>query len=85
MRIITKEMQEAINRNEAYRLIISTPPPDFTALQREADSFARWIAREHSKERAKIDKERDKERESFVYSHVKPKYDKDCIFMYQVI
>lgn len=27
----------------------------------------------------------DKEREAFVYSHVKPKYDKDCIFMYQVI
>ena len=27
----------------------------------------------------------DEERESFVYSHVKPKYDKDCIFMYQAI
>lgn len=27
----------------------------------------------------------DKEREAFVYSHVKPKYDKDCIFMYQAI
>ena len=55
MRIITDEMQEAINRNEAYRLIMSTPPPDFTALQREADSFAKWIAREHRKERAKLD------------------------------
>ena len=27
----------------------------------------------------------DEEREAFVYSHVKPKYDKDCIFMYQSI
>ena len=23
------------------------------------------------------------EKESFVYGHVKPKYDQDCIFMYQ--
>ena len=57
MRIITKEMQEAIDKNEAYRVIMNTPPPDFTALQREADAFARWIAREHSKERAQMDKE----------------------------
>lgn len=55
MRIITKEMQEAINKNEAYRFIMATPPPDFTVLQREADSFARWIAREHSKERSQMD------------------------------
>ena len=27
----------------------------------------------------------DEEREAFVDSHVKPKYDKDCIFMYQSI
>lgn len=27
----------------------------------------------------------DEEREAFVYSHVKPRYDKDCIFMYQSI
>lgn len=27
----------------------------------------------------------DEKREAFVYSHVKPKYDKDCIFMYQSI
>ena len=27
----------------------------------------------------------DEEREAFVYSHVKPKYDKDCIFMYQAL
>ena len=53
MRLITKEMQEAINRNKAYRLIMSTPPPDFTSLQREADSFAKWIAREHCKEFSK--------------------------------
>ena len=27
----------------------------------------------------------DKERETFVYSHVKPEYDQGCIFMYQRI
>ena len=27
----------------------------------------------------------DKERETFVYSHVKPEYDQGCIFMYQSI
>ena len=54
MRLITKEMQEAMNKDEAYRFLMATPPPDFTALQREADSFAKWIAREHRKERAKL-------------------------------
>ena len=57
MRIITKELQEAMKKDETYRILMNTPPPDFTALQREADSFARWIAREHSKERARMDKE----------------------------
>ena len=48
-------MQEAMNKDETYRFLMATPPPDFTALQREADSFAKWIAREHRKERAKLD------------------------------
>ncbi len=56
MRLITKEMQEAINKDDTYRFLMATPPPDFTMLQREADSFAKWIAREHRKERAKLDK-----------------------------
>ena len=27
----------------------------------------------------------DKDEESFVHAHVKPKYDEDCIFMYQIL
>ena len=25
------------------------------------------------------------EKEKYVYSHIKPKYDTDCIFMYQIL
>lgn len=52
MRVITPKLREVLNRNKAYRLIVNTPPPDFSALRKEADDFARWIAREHKKERA---------------------------------
>ena len=54
MRIITQELREALNKNKAYRLIVNTPPPDFSALRKEADDFARWIAREHKRERASL-------------------------------
>jgi len=30
---------------------MNTPPPDFSARRKEADEFARWIAREHKKRR----------------------------------
>ena len=58
MRIITQELREALNKNKAYRLIVNTPPPDFSALRKEADDFARWIAREHKKERASLARDR---------------------------
>ena len=54
MRIITQELRETLDKNKTYRLIVNTPPPDFSALRKEADEFARWIAREHKKERASL-------------------------------
>ena len=54
MRIITPEFREALNRSKAYRIMINTHPPDFSALRKEADEFARWIALEHKKERESL-------------------------------
>ena len=54
MRIITPEFRAALNRSKAYRIIINTPPPDFSALRKEADEFARWIALEHKRERESL-------------------------------
>ena len=54
VRVISKKLREALNRNKVYNLIVNTPPPDFTELRKEADEFARWIAREHKKERASL-------------------------------
>jgi hypothetical protein len=36
---------------------MDAPPPDLSFLYREAEAFARWIAREHKKERATMQKE----------------------------
>ena len=52
MRIITQDLREAMSKNKTYKLIVNTPPPDFSALRKEADEFARWIAREHKQVRA---------------------------------
>ena len=54
MRIITQDLRKMLDKSETYRLIVNTPPPDFSALRKEADEFARWIAREHKKERASL-------------------------------
>ena len=54
MRIITQNLREMLNKSKTYKLIANTPPPDFSALRKEADEFARWIAREHKKERASL-------------------------------
>jgi hypothetical protein len=51
MRVFTQEQMNEIQNNPAYRLIMNTPPPDMSSLRREAATFARWIAREHRKER----------------------------------
>lgn len=52
MRVFTKEQYEELQSNKIYRMIMDAPPPDLSFLYREAETFARWIAREHKKERA---------------------------------
>ena len=37
--------------SEVYQKIVNTPPPDLSKVYKDAESFARWIAREHKKER----------------------------------
>lgn len=51
MRIVTKEYLEKLKRSEVYQMIVNTPPPDLTKARKDAEIFARWIAREHRKER----------------------------------
>jgi hypothetical protein len=51
MRILTKEYLEKLKRSEAYQMIVNTPPPDLIKARKDAEIFARWIAREHRKER----------------------------------
>lgn len=51
MRIITPECEAAMRENRVFQLLMNTPPPDLSHLRREAEVFARWIAREHKKER----------------------------------
>ena len=54
MRILTKEHEEAMRKNRVYCMIVNTPRPDFSALQKDSDEFERWISNVHRKERAKI-------------------------------
>ena len=51
MRVLTKEQYDEIRRSKVYQMIMNEPPPDHTALNRDAESFAKWIARIHKKER----------------------------------
>ena len=58
MRIITKEHEEAMRKNRVYCMIVNTPRPDFTELQKDSDEFERWISKIHRKERARIARSR---------------------------
>ena len=58
MRIITKEHESAMRRNRVYCMIVNTPRPDFTELQKNSDEFERWISKIHRKERARIARSR---------------------------
>ena len=51
MRIITDEYRVELLKNKVYQMIINTPKPDFTQLDKEVAEFERWIAQEHQKER----------------------------------
>ena len=54
MRVFTKEEMDTLQKNPAYRLIMNRPAPDMSELRKEAETFARWIAREHKKERENL-------------------------------
>ncbi len=54
MRYMTKKQLLELARNKDYQMIMNAPPPDHTALRRDAEAFARWIEREHKKERASL-------------------------------
>lgn len=54
MRVFTKEEMDTLQKNHAYRLIMNRPAPDMSELRKEAETFARWIAREHKKERENL-------------------------------
>ena len=51
MRIITDEYREQLLKNRVYQMIVNTPKPDFTQLDKEVAEFEEWIAQEHKKER----------------------------------
>ena len=51
MRTISLEQLEEFKKHPAYRVISDARRPDHTALRRDAEQFARWIARQHKKER----------------------------------
>ncbi len=51
MRVLTKEQYDEIRRSKVYQMIMNEPPPDHSALNRDAEVFAKWIARIHKKER----------------------------------
>ncbi len=51
MRTMSIEQLDELRRYSAYRLIEDTRRPDHTVLRRDAERFARWIARKHDKER----------------------------------
>ena len=54
MRVLTKEQYDEIRRSKVYQMIMNEPPPDHTALNRDAETFAKWIARIHKKERERM-------------------------------
>ncbi len=54
MRYMTKKQLQELARNKDYQMIMNAPPPDRTALRRDAEAFARWIAHEHKKERTRL-------------------------------
>jgi len=52
MRIITDEYRKELMKNKVYQMIVNTPKPDFTQLDRECAEFEEWIAEVHNRERA---------------------------------
>ena len=81
--------QRAVNKIGAYAFVNFIRP---LAIHASTIIGAKWLCLYALPEMKLIDyysglgfTRLDKDRESFVYSPVKPKYDQDCIFMYQNI
>ena len=51
MRVLSKEYQEHLKKNEIYQFIVNHPKPDFKELEKECSAFENWISAEHKKER----------------------------------
>lgn len=54
MRVLSKEYQEHLKKNEAYQFIMNHPKPDFKELDKECSDFEKWISAEHNKERKSL-------------------------------
>ena len=52
MRTLTSKQLREIRNNPIFRRIAELGRPDHTALKRDAESFAKWIALQHRRERA---------------------------------
>ena len=84
-----RSKQRAVSKIGAYAFVNFIRP---LALQASTIIGAKWLCLYALPERRLIEyygelgfARLDKEREAFVYSHVKPEYDQGCIFMYQSI
>lgn len=54
MRVLSKEYQEHLKKNEIYQFIVNHPKPDFKELEKESAAFENWISGEHKKEREQL-------------------------------
>ena len=55
MRVITKEMlEERRNENDVLSVILNTPKPDFSELEKICNEFEVSMLKEHEKDRKKI-------------------------------
>ena len=84
-----RSKQRAVSKIGAYAFVNFIRP---LALQASTIIGAKWLCLYALPETRLIEyygelgfARLDKERETFVYSHVKPEYDQGCIFMYQSI
>ena len=54
MRVISKDYQKQLEKNEVFQFIVNHPKPDFATLEKESLEFENWISFEHKKENEKI-------------------------------
>jgi len=54
MRVFTEEQRKMMENSAMFKLLSASRPPDRTKLEKESSTFARWISRQHAKERARL-------------------------------